>query len=55
MSNCNCETVYALDMLALLTDLVLTYKTKLKLDREVGGVDFSELCTVTYLITYPYG
>ena len=32
-----------------------TYKTKLKLDREVGGGDFSDLCTVTYLITYPYG
>ena len=32
-----------------------TYKTKLKLDKEVGGGDFSELCTVTYLITYPYG
>ena len=32
-----------------------TYKTELKLDKEVGGGDFSELCTVTYLITYPYG
>ena len=31
-----------------------TYRTKLKLDKEVGGGDFSELCTVTYLITYPY-
>ena len=32
-----------------------TYRTKLKLDKEVGGGDFSELRTVTYLITYPYG
>ena len=32
-----------------------TYRTKLKLDKEVGGGDFSELCTVTYLITYLYG
>ena len=29
----------------------ITYRTKLKLDKEVGGGDFSELCTVTYLIT----
>ena len=35
--------------------MVCYYRTKLKLDKEVGGVDFSELCTVTYLITYPYG
>ena len=31
-----------------------TYKTKLKLDEEVGGGDLSELCTITYLITYRY-
>ena len=31
-----------------------TYKTKLKLDKEVGGGDLSELCTITYLIAYPY-
>ena len=31
-----------------------TYKTKLKLDKEVGRRDLSELCTITYLITYPY-
>ena len=30
-----------------------TYRTKLKLDREVGGGDLSELCTITYLIMYP--
>ena len=35
--------------------VIPTYKTKLKLDREVGGGDLSELCTITYLITYPYG
>ena len=34
---------------------IYTYKTKLKLDKEVGGGDLSELCTITYLITYPYG
>ena len=33
---------------------VSTYKTKLKLDEEVGGGDLSELCTITYLIAYPY-
>ena len=32
----------------------VTYKTKLKLDKEVGGGDFSDLCTITYLIAYPY-
>ena len=26
----------------------VTYKTKLKLDKEVGGGDLSELCTITY-------
>ena len=31
-----------------------TYKTKLKLDKEVGGGGLSELCTITYLIAYPY-
>ena len=31
-----------------------TCKTKLKLDKEVGGGDLSELCTITYLIAYPY-
>ena len=31
-----------------------TYKTKLKLDKEVGGGDLSDLCTITYLIAYPY-
>ena len=31
-----------------------TYKTKLKLDKEVGGGDLSELCTITHLIAYPY-
>ena len=35
------------------TPKILTYKTKLKLDKEVGGGDLSELCTVTYLIAYP--
>ena len=30
-----------------------TYKTKLKLDKEVGGGDLSELCTITYLIANP--
>ena len=34
--------------------LLYTYKTKLKLDKEVGGEDLSELCTITYLIAYPY-
>ena len=29
-------------------------KTKLKLDKEVGGGDLSEPCTITYLIAYPY-
>ena len=33
---------------------VSTYKTKLKLDKEVGGGDLSDLCTITYLIAYPY-
>ena len=32
----------------------LTYKTKLKLDKEVGGGDLAELCTITMLIVYPY-
>ena len=32
----------------------LTYKTKLKHNKEVWGGIFSELCTITYLITYPY-
>ena len=32
-----------------------TYKTKLKLDEEVGGEDLFELCAITYLIAYPYG
>ena len=32
----------------------ITYKTKLKLDKEVGGGDLFELCTVTYQIAYPY-
>ena len=31
-----------------------TDKTKLKLDKEVGGGVLFELCTITYLITYPY-
>ena len=31
-----------------------TYKTKLKLDKEVGGGDLSDLGTITYLIAYPY-
>ena len=31
-----------------------TYRTKLKLDKEVGGGDLTELCTITYLIAYPY-
>ena len=31
-----------------------TYKTKLKLDKEVGGGDLFELCTITYQIAYPY-
>ena len=31
----------------------LTYKTKLKLDKEVGGGDLSQLCTITCLIAYP--
>ena len=34
---------------------IYTYKTKLKLDREVGGGDLFEMCTITYLITDPYG
>ena len=33
---------------------VIYFQTKLKLDKEVGGGDLSELCTVTYLIAYPY-
>ena len=36
------------------TKLVTTYKTKLKLDKEVGGGDLSDLCTITYLIANPY-
>ena len=32
----------------------ITHKTKLKLDKEVGGGDLSDLCTITYLIAYPY-
>ena len=36
------------------TDLTWnTYRTKLKLDKEVGGGGFPELCTITYLIAYP--
>ena len=31
-----------------------TYKTKLKLDKEVGGEGLSDLCTITYPIAYPY-
>ena len=31
-----------------------TYRTKLKLDKEVGGGDLTELRTITYLIAYPY-
>ena len=32
-----------------------THKTKLKLDKEVGGGDLAELCTtITMLIVYPY-
>ena len=30
-----------------------TYKTKLKLDKEVGGGDLFELCTIANLIAYP--
>ena len=30
------------------------YKTKLKLDKEVGGGDLSQLCTITCLIAYPF-
>ena len=33
---------------------LITYRTKLKLDKEVGGGDLFELCTITYLIAYPY-
>ena len=33
---------------------VITYWTKLKLDKEVGSGDLSELCTITYLIAYTY-
>ena len=36
------------------SNVIPTYKTKLKLDKEVGGGDLSELCTITYLIAYPY-
>ena len=32
----------------------ITYKTKLKLDKEVGGGDLSQLCTITYLLAYRY-
>ena len=31
-----------------------TYKTKLKLDKEVGGGELANLCTITYLIANPY-
>ena len=34
--------------------VLYTDKTKLKLDKEVGGGVLFELCTITYLITYPY-
>ena len=30
-----------------------TYKTKPKLDKEVGGRNAFDLCTLTYLIAYP--
>ena len=32
--------------------ILVTYKTKLKLDKEVGGGNLGELCTITYLIAY---
>ena len=35
----------------MIRKLIITYKTKLKLDKEVGGGDFSEL---RYLFKYPY-
>ena len=35
-------------------EMNITCRTKLKLDKEVGGGDLSELCTITYLIAYPY-
>ena len=31
-----------------------TYRTKLKLDKEVGGGDLAELHTITQLVAYPY-
>ena len=31
-----------------------TFRTELKLDKEVGGGDLSELYTIAYLIAYPY-
>ena len=34
--------------------MAFTHKTKLKLDKEVGGGDLSKLCTITMLIVYPY-
>ena len=30
----------------------ITYRTKLKLDKEVGGGDLAHLCTITYLLAY---
>ena len=33
---------------------MLTYKAKLKLDKEVGSGDLFELCTITNIIAYPY-
>ena len=35
-------------------DVNITYKTKLKLDKEVGGGDLFDLCTITHLTAYPY-
>ena len=36
-------------------NLVITHKTKLKLDKEVGGGDLAELrITITMRIVYPY-
>ena len=35
-------------------EILNTCNTKLKLDKEVGGGDLSELCTITMLIVYPY-
>ena len=31
-----------------------TYRTKLKLDKKVGGGNLFDLCTITYLIAYPF-